>query len=132
MKILLSSLFVKVISHFIKNTFKIYALSGKTGANQAVADQWGDPKYFPPGVPKVPATLHKPTEQVDQCTCGDLKLPYNPNELEKKAAMFYCDRGNINWDVTAPHCTGAGCTGVRISTDDRCHLFCDKVNILEL
>ena len=78
-------------------------------------------------MPKVPVTPKKPTEAMDQCTCGDLKLPYNPNE--EKAAMFYCDRGNINWDVAAPDCSGNGCTGVRISTTDRCHLFCDKVNI---
>ena len=80
-------------------------------------------------MPKVPAPpLKKPTEFMDQCSCGDLKLPYNPNKLEDKAAMFYCDRGNIDWDVAAPTCTGAACTGVRISTTDRCHLFCDKVN----
>ena len=80
-------------------------------------------------MPKVPINLEKPTTPMDQCTCGDLKLPYNPNKRdEDKAAMFYCDRGNIDWDVAAPTCTGAACTGVRISTTDRCHLFCDKVN----
>ena len=135
-RILLSSQFVKVTIYFkiyinLSRQHQLYLILG-TGQNPE--DQWGEPKYFPPGDPEVPASppLNKPTTPMEQCSCSALKLPYNPNtELDGKVAMFYCftlnggveTPKNINWDLTAP-----GGPGVEIATTDRCHLFCDKVN----
>ena len=71
------------------------------------------------------AQLTKPPNPIDQCTCSDLRLPYNPNTREERSAMFYCDNREINWaDITDP-----ALNGVRITTNDRCHLFCDKVTM---
>ena len=100
----------------------VYFLGDVGGATGG--DQWGPARYFPPGTPVTPAPpLKKPTEPLAQCDCSDLKLPYNPNTNEPKAAMFYCDNRNITWDDINDPAKG----GVRISTHDRCHLFCDKV-----
>ena len=130
-RILLSSQFVKVTIYFkiyinLSSQHQLYLILG-TGQNPE--DQWGEPKYFPPGDPEVPASppLNKPTTPMEQCSCSALKLPYNPNtELDGKVAMFYCFK--LDNGVETPKDIDWTQLPAEIATTDRCHLFCDKVN----
>jgi len=77
---------------------------------------WSEPRAFPPGTLKSPKSLNKPDEEMMGCGCHPLNITYNPNNED--GAEFFCDR-EINWSKLPQ----------KITTNNRCHLFCDKMLI---
>ena len=62
---------------------------------------------------------------MDNCTgCVPLNLTYNPNN-EGPQIKFYCDEP-LNWGETDNQ--GEPLNPVKIDTNNRCHLFCDRVS----
>ena len=85
---------------------------------------------FPPGRPKVPGKLSTPDQKCAGCRgCGSLRLEYNPNK-EGEQTEFHCDQP-LSWPgsntAAWPHSRLS--QPVRIAPSNRCHLFCDQVNI---